>query len=131
VWLVLLLAALLPVRAWAVASMPVPSAGTLTAPAVAAMPCHGDVHAAGAPDTAVPVPMATGGHAHTDGHSGAGPDSASGHSCVSCVLCHSPIAAEALPVLASPCPSTGMLVPALARDTGRLIVETLERPPRG
>jgi hypothetical protein len=137
---VLLLAALLPLRAWAVASMPIALAMPGSAPA-APMPCHA---AADMPEDRV-APASHLGHsghavdvsadgadpAAAQGADEATPGSASGHTCASCVLCHSPLAAEAGNALSGPAPRTGAWVPLPSRDTGRLLAETLERPPRG
>ncbi len=135
---VLLLAALLPLRAWAVVSMPMNAAGS--SPAVAAMPCHAaaDTHAEAGhlgQDSQATALMGDEGDAgpHPAGAGGdqAGHDSSAGHTCVSCVLCHSPLAADADPAVVGPAPRAGALVPSPSRDTGRLLAETLERPPRG
>ncbi|MCE2658635.1 MAG: hypothetical protein LW854_10375 [Rubrivivax sp.] len=139
VWWVLLLAALLPLRAWAVVSMPINVAGSSPA---APMPCHAaaaDDHGHHSHHDAAPALTGLGadaspdGGAHPAGHGDdhANHDSAAGHTCASCVLCHSPLAAEAEHALPGPAPRAGALVPSPSRDTGRLLAETLERPPRG
>ena len=52
------------------------------------------------------------------------------HACASCALCHSAVAVDALlaPLVALQLAEARGLLPA--RDTGRLLVATLERPPR-
>lgn len=124
----LLLAALLPLRGWAMVAMPaMPLTPHLAIGAelsqtaqphhgsdwlAAAMPCHG---------TAEPDSPAM---------AGADDTGTAAHTCASCALCHSAIAADDV------MPSLGTLQLAEARgllparDTGRLLIATLERPPR-
>jgi len=133
VWLVLLMAVLLPLRGWAMAFMPAwpagpvgPAAPLAVAPAAqpqgpSLLPCHVAVEA------------------HADGHvvdphhqaqAGAGEGSTGPHTCASCALCHSALAVDALLAPLAPlqlAEARGLLP---ARDTGRLLVATLERPPR-
>jgi hypothetical protein len=150
VWLVLLMAALMPLRGWALAGMPLshldPAHAGAThaaagdtrpsgraAHADAPAPCHG-LHAAGvvavsATDTAHTAHTANMAHP-ADAADGDSPH-AGGHTCASCALCHSALAAE--PVLLPAGLPRLAKAPGLrpARDTGRLLVATLERPPRG
>lgn len=140
VWIALFLIAFLPVRGWAAVTMA--SAPVLpVAPAQAAtMPCHGDsaMHAAHAHGSASPSMAA--GHAHSAAPDAVSPDGAAAiphggtpaaaHLCAVCDLCHSPLAAPAGGfALRSAAPEAGPC-PAAARDTGRLMATSLERPPR-
>ncbi len=133
VWLVLLMAVLLPPRGWAMAAIPVWSAGPVgpAAPLVVAhaqqphwqalLPCHGvgDAHAPG-----------DGVDLHHEAPAGAEDGGTGLHACASCALCHSAVAVDALlaPLVALQLAEARGLLPA--RDTGRLLVATLERPPR-
>lgn len=140
-WIALFLIAFLPVRGWAAVTMA--SAPVLpVAPAqAAAMPCHAEApaHTAhGAHGTA----LSAAAHAHADAP-GTPAGSADGaterahhdlpaaaHLCAVCDLCHSPLAAPAGGfALRSAAPEAGPC-PATARDTGRLMATSLERPPR-
>ena len=113
-WVILLLVALLPLRAWAVAELAAPTLlvpGAAGPAAAEGMPCHAGLHDPGvtAPQDAPAVSL---------------------HPCVSCDLCQAP--------LALPADASSALVPALAtgpqvardRDTGRVLATGPERPPR-
>jgi hypothetical protein len=137
-WLALLMAVLLPLRGWAMASMlgmpGLPAQQAMVGAAaplgagglrvVTALPCHGGMGS----DHAASSVAAAAGHdtVAADGEDG----SAAAHTCASCALCHSAIAANALQApLGPPALAEARCTPS-ARDTGRPLVDTLERPPR-
>ena len=122
-WVILLLIVLLPLRGWAAAGM---AAAVSPEPprAEAMMPCH------------AMVPQGVSEHLLADASehvaaSHEGERSIPGtHPCASCSLCHAGMAAPAVGLdQPAPSPRAG---PAAAhpRDTGRLWVALLERPPR-
>jgi hypothetical protein len=99
-WIIALLAALLPLRGWALAVM-APAEGAVPAATVVSMPCH-------------------------DSAGNAAP----GSTCAACDLCHTPVAPPAFDGdVSAPVPPAAPRAEA-ARDTGRRHVDLLERPPR-
>ena len=124
--MILWLVALLPARGWAVAAMSAVHIPAVQAGIVASMPCHGEVT----------EPSHQGGLQPPDGHAatGEGPDPGElpepTHSCASCDLCHSQLATSPGSVEARALLRPEVPAVMAARDTGRLLAATLERPPR-
>jgi hypothetical protein len=122
-WVILLLIALLPLRVWAAAGM---AAAPSMQPqqAEASMPCHAPY----AGSDLVAADAAEEGGAYLGDKGAQGTQGA--HACASCSLCHAGMAAPAVGLAQpGPAPHAGPLV-AHYRDTGRLWVASLERPPR-
>lgn len=117
--IVLLLLVLLPLRGWAAGSMAAGPGAGLAHEAMqgAAMPCH------------VLFDEGQGGHAAGE-EPPVAPAAEAGHLCAACDLCHAPagLGADALR-LPRPLPAAGPLA-WNPRDTGRLMVGWLDRPPR-
>ncbi len=104
-WVVCLMLALLPMRGWATASMPVASMlGTTSVQTTSAVPpCH--TQKAGASVTVC-------------------------QACDLCTLCHGVMAPSALPTLPASGNPNAAPVTLASRDTGRRLIGGLERPPR-
>lgn len=118
----MLLVALLPLRGWAAAGMAVPAlAGPVSAHASEA--CHAEAR----PDRVTQAPASE----PEEGAARQGDEGTSAvHACASCAICHGCVWAPAGGV-DQPGPGP-RAAPAAAcpRDTGRLWVASLERPPR-
>lgn len=113
--LILLLVALLPARGWAVAAMTVAPAAPAPAGASLLMPCHAEAEAHVAVDAEAEATATT-------------PDPT--HTCASCDLCHTQLAVSSCKLQTAELPRANAPAMRPARDTGRLLAASLERPPR-
>ncbi|HEU4458379.1 MAG TPA: hypothetical protein VFR90_04590 [Methylibium sp.] len=115
-WILVLMLALLPLRGWALAGMGLglptaaqaTQAAALQGEATAAMPCH-----TAAADAA-------------DG--GAAP--AASTTCQACDACHTALAMPPAVELPATPPLRDVPARSIHRDTGRALIDGLERPPR-
>jgi hypothetical protein len=122
--LILLLVALLPARGWAVAAMTVAPAAPAHGGASLLMPCHAEAEIEAEANHAGP---ATDAHAHAHAPATT-PDLT--HACASCDLCHTQLAASSCKLQTAALPRANAPAVLPARDTGRLLAASLERPPR-